>query len=44
MVMSMSSFQDLQELENDIQKLISKIKMEQDTVQIDTPEFDPDID
>ena len=31
-------------LENDIQKLIEKFTMEQDTVQIDTPDFDPDID
>ena len=31
-------------LENDIQKLMKKFTMEQDTVQIDTPHFDPDID
>ena len=31
-------------LENDIQKLTEKFTMEQDTVQIDTPDFDPDID
>ena len=31
-------------LENNIQKLMEKFTMEQDTVQIDTPDFDPDID
>ena len=31
-------------LENDIQKLTEKFTMEQDTVQIDAPDFDPDID
>ena len=30
-------------LENDIQKVMEKITAEQDTVQIDTPDFDPDI-
>ena len=32
------------ELENDIQKLMEKFTMEQDTVQIDAPDFDPNID
>ena len=31
-------------LENDIQKLMEKVTMEQDTVQIDTSDFYPDID
>ena len=31
-------------LENNIQKLMEKFTMEQDMVQIDTPDFDPDID
>ena len=31
-------------LENNIQKLTEKFTMEQDTVQIDAPDFDPDID
>ena len=31
-------------LENDIQKLTEKFTMEQDTVQIDAPDFDPNID
>ena len=31
-------------LENDIQQLTKKLKMEQDTVEIDTPDFDPNID
>ena len=31
-------------LENDIQKLMEKVTMEQETVQIDAPDFDPDID
>ena len=31
-------------LENDIQKFTEKFTMEQDTVQIDAPDFDPDID
>ena len=31
-------------LENDIQKLMEKFTMEQDTVQIDAPDFDPNID
>ena len=31
-------------LENNIQKLVEKFTTEQDTVQIDTPDFDPDID
>ena len=34
----------LTKLENDIQKLTEKITMEQDMVQIDAPDFDPDID
>ena len=34
----------LANLENDIQKLAEKFPMEQDTVQIDTPDFDPNID
>ena len=34
----------LTKLENDIQKLTEKIAMEQDTMQIDAPDFDPDID
>ena len=32
------------QLENNIQKLTQKFTMEQDTVQIDAPDFDPDID
>ena len=31
-------------LEADIQKLAGKFMMEQDAVQIDAPDFDPDID
>ena len=31
-------------LENDIQKHTEKLTMEQDTVQIDAPDFDPNID
>ena len=31
-------------LEADIQKLTQKFTTEQDTVQIDAPDFDPDID
>ena len=34
----------LTKLENNIQKLTKKITMEQDTVQIDAPDFDPNID
>ena len=34
----------LTKLENDIQKLVEKLKMEQDMVQIEAPHFDPDID
>ena len=34
----------LTKLENDIQKLTKKITTEQDTVQIDAPDFDPNID
>ena len=34
----------LTKLENDIQKLTEKFTMEQDMVQIDVPDFDPDID
>ena len=34
----------LTKLEADIQKLTDKFLMEQDTVQIDAPDFDPDID
>ena len=37
-------FSRLTKLENDIQKLMEKFTMEQDMVQIDTPDFDPDID
>ena len=34
----------ISKLENDIQKLTEKFTMEQDTVQIDAPDFDPNID
>ena len=37
-------FSRFTELEADIQKFTEKFKMEQDTVQIDAPDFDPDID
>ena len=37
-------FSRLTKLETEIQKLAEKFKMEQDEVQIDAPDFDPDID
>ena len=37
-------FSRITKLEADIQKLTEKFKTEQDTVQIDVPDFDPDID
>ena len=37
-------FSRITKLEADIQKLTEKFMMEQDTVQIDAPDFDPDID
>ena len=36
-------FSRMTKLEADIQKLTEKLMMEQDTVQIDVPDFDPDI-
>ena len=37
-------FSRITKLETDIQKLTEKFMMEQDAVQIDAPDFDPDID
>ena len=37
-------FSRITKLEADIQKFTEKFMMEQDTVQIDAPDFDPDID
>ena len=37
-------FSRITKLEADIQKLTDKFMTEQDTVQIDAPDFDPDID
>ena len=37
-------FSRITQLEADIKKLTEKFMMEQDTVQIDAPDFDPDID
>ena len=37
-------FSRITKLENDIQKLMEKFMTEQDRVQIDAPDFDPDID
>ena len=37
-------FSIINKLEADIQKLAEKSMMDQDTVQIDTPDFDSDID
>ena len=37
-------FSRLTKLETDIQALAEKVKMEQDDVQLDVPDFNPDID